>query len=177
MIIREARDSDLEDVLSVERAAFDSNIEAELARKLLEDNSAKPSLSLLAFKEERPVGHILFTKALLEPEASLTISLLAPMAVVPDAQKQGIGSELIKQGLALLTQAGVDLVFVLGYPTYYSRHGFKPAGALGFEATYPLPEKNADAWMVQELRPGVLGSAQGKIICANVMNKPEYWRE
>jgi putative acetyltransferase len=71
----------------------------------------------------------------------------------------------------------VDLVFVLGNPEYYPSFGFKPAGNLGFDEPYPIPEKNADAWMVQALRPGAIGTIGGKIICADKLNKPEYWRE
>ena len=83
--------------------------------------------------------------------------MLAPLAVVPECQKQGVGGTLVKHGLELLSKSGVDLVFVLGYPEYYTRHGFAPAGVRGFDAPYPIPEKNSDAWMVFELRPGVIG--------------------
>ncbi len=177
MIIRRALDSDLDDVLSVERAAFGADDEVNLVRELLGDASAKPIVSLIAFQESRALGHILFTKASLEAEAKLSISLLAPLAVVPDAQNQGIGGELIKCGLRLLSESGVDLVFVLGHPNYYSRYGFKPAGKLGFEAPYPIADKNSDAWMVLGLHPGVIGSISGKVACADKLNKPEYWCE
>ncbi len=178
--IREASNSDLEDVLFVERLAFGEEQEAELVRNLLNDPSANPILSLLAFQDDRPIGHILFTKADIRNNhniLSLSIAILAPLAVVPDAQKQGIGGKLIETGLQQLSKSGVALVFVLGYPEYYSRHGFKPAGRLGFDAPYPIPDKNADAWMVQALRPGVIASVSGRVICANTLNKPEYWRE
>ncbi len=180
MHIREASNSDLEDVLLVERLAFGEEQEAELVKHLVSDRSAYPILSLLAFKDERPVGHILFTKAHLrnnQNTLSVSIAILAPLAVVPDAQNQGIGGKLIKTGLELLSKSGVALVFVLGYPEYYSRHGFKPAGRLGFDAPYPIADKNADAWMVQALRPGAIGSISGEVICADTLNKPEYWRE
>ena len=179
MHIREALDSDLEDVWSVERMAFGQDTEAELVRDLLEDAGAKPLLSLLAFKDDRAVGHILFTTArLMNSPKTASIAILAPLAIVPDSQKQGIGGKLIERGLQLLSQSGVDLVFVLGYPEYYSRHGFKPAGNLGFEAPYPIPDKHADAWMVQSLGAGdMLGSVYGKVMCAEALNKPEYWRE
>lgn len=176
MDIREASESDLNDVLLVEREAFGGNSEAELVRELLEDPTAKPVLSLLAFKGDRPVGHILFTKARLS-NSSQKAAILVPLAVVPDSQKQGIGGKLIEEGLELLSKSGVELVFVLGYPEYYPRHGFQPAGSLGFDATYPIPEKDADAWMVRELSAGVIGSVRGKVICASTLNKPEYWRE
>lgn len=175
--VREALSPDLDDVLSVERAAFGSDKEASLARDLIVDSSAKPFLSLLAFQGSRAVGHILFTAAHLEPKAPLSISILAPLAVVPDAQKQGVGGRLIEQGVQLLSGSGVDLVFVLGHPDYYPRYGFEPAGKLGFDATYPIPEKNADAWMVRALRPDALGAFRGRVVCADKLNKAEYWRE
>ncbi|VEP12159.1 Uncharacterized N-acetyltransferase YjhQ [Hyella patelloides LEGE 07179] len=178
MYIREASDSDLNEVLLIERSAFGQDQEAELVRELLGDSSAKPILSLLAFKSDRPVGHILFTTAHLTNSKNTTsIAILAPLAIVPDAQKQGIGGKLIERGLQLLSKSGVDLVFVLGHPEYYPRHGFKPAGCLGFEAPYPISNENSDAWMVQALRPNVIGSVFGKVVCADALNKPEYWRE
>ena len=178
MYIREGSDADLNDILFVERAAFGQDEEAELVKNLLSDPSAKPLLSLLAFKSDRPVGHILFTTArLTKSQTTAAIAILAPLAVVPDAQKQGIGGKLIETGLQFLSKSGVDLVFVLGHPEYYPRHGFKPAGRLGFEAPYPILEKNADAWMVRATRPGIIGSVCGKVICADALNKPEYWLE
>ncbi|MDY6939307.1 MAG: N-acetyltransferase [Cyanobacteriota bacterium] len=177
MHIREALDSDLNDVLFIERAAFGEEDEAELVQNLLNDRSAQPLLSLLAFQDDRPVGHILFSKARLTHNPNISIALLAPLAVIPEAQKQGIGGKLIERGLELLSQSGVDLVFLAGYPSYYTRHGFQPATPLGFEPTYPMPEEYPDAWMVRALRPDVIGSVTGKVICADALDKPEYWRE
>ena len=178
MYIREATEKDLNDVLLIERLAFGYDKEANLVRALLYDPSAKPLLSLLAFKKDRAVGHILFTTAQLsDTRDKASIVILAPLAIVPDAQKQGIGGELIKQGLKRLSRSSVDLVCVLGHPEYYPRFGFTPAGRLGLEAPYPIPDEYADAWMVQALRPGVIGNISGKVICADALNKPEHWRE
>lgn len=178
MQIREAVETDLNDVLSIERLAFGYEKEAELVRELLHDPSAKPLLSLLALKKGRAVGHILFTSAhLSDSKDAASIVILAPLAIVPDSQKQGIGGKLIEHGLALLSRSGVDLVFVLGHPEYYPRYGFTPAGQIGFEAAYPIPDEHAGAWMVQALRSGVIGTVSGKIICADALNKPEHWRE
>lgn len=178
MYIREASDSDLNDVLNVVRLGFGGDCEAELVKDLLSDPSAKPILSLLAVIGDRAVGHILFTTAQLENTQNTTaIAILAPLAVVPDAQKQGIGGQLIETGLQILSKSGVDLVFVLGYPQYYRRHGFKPAVGLGFEPTYPIADEHTDAWMVQALRRDVIGSVCGRVICADALNKPQYWRE
>ena len=176
--IREAVDADLNDVLQIERLAFGYEKEADLVRDLLHDFSAKPVLSLLAFQKNRALGHILLTTAQLSgSQGSASIVILAPLAIVPDAQKQGIGGKLIEKGLEHLSKSGVDLVFVLGHPEYYPRYGFKPAGNLGFEAPYSIPDVHANAWMVQALRSGVIGSVSGKVICADALNKPEHWRE
>lgn len=178
MEIREAKKSDLKEVLLVEKLAFGYEKEAELVKSLLSDDTAKPLLSLLAFEDDRAVGHILFTNVRLnEREADLNMSILAPLAVLPDYQNMDIGGKLIREGLDLLKRSGVDLVFVLGHPGYYPRFGFNPAGKLGFEAPYHIPDEHADAWMVQELRSGIIGSVRGKIICSDELNKPEHWRE
>jgi putative acetyltransferase len=177
MRIQEATLADLTDILFVEREAFGKEKEADLTRDLLADPTAKPFLSLLAYIEGQPAGHILFTKAVISEAPTVRVSLLAPLAVVPKFQRQGIGGALIKKGLSLLSKQGVDLVFVLGHPAYYPRHGFTPAGRLGFEAPYPIPEKDANAWMVQALRPNIIGVVSGKLLCSNALNKPEHWRE
>lgn len=118
MIIRTALESDLESVLMVERAAFGSAEIPDLVRDLLSDPSAKPFLSLLAFQNKQPMGHLLFTRARLESPVTTTIFLLAPLAVIPEAQSQGIGTRLMVHGLEVLSKSGTDLVFVLGHPTY-----------------------------------------------------------
>ena len=178
MRIREVNDLDIHNVLLVEKEAFGYDKEANLVNDLLSDPSAKPLYSFLAINNDKAVGHILFTSALIEgTQNDASISLLAPLAVIPDFQKQGVGGKLVEHGLQHLTNAGVDLVFVLGHPGYYPRYGFEPAGVQGFEAPYPIPEEHANAWMVQELRPGVIGSVSGKVKCADMLHKPEHWRE
>ena len=178
MQVRDATDADWEAVLSVEREAFGYDKEAQLVKDLLGDPSAKPLFSFLAVNGDEAVGHVLFTSARLEgAPGNVSISLLAPLAVIPGYRKQGIGGKLIAHGLRVLAKSGVDLVFVLGHPAYYPRYGFQPAGERGFEAPYPIPDEHADAWMVQELHAGVLGRVSGKVRCADMLDKPEHWRE
>jgi len=150
----------------------------ELVNGLFDDKTAMPLLSLVAVENDQLVGHILFTKAILEGiDKPVAIQLLAPLAVLPDAQTKRVGSKLIKEGLSQLRRLDVDLVFVLGHPEYYPRCGFAPAGVLGFEAPYPIPAEHAGAWMVQELKEGVIGSVKGKIQCSEVLDQPQHWRE
>lgn len=77
---------------------------------------------------------------------------------------------------------GVGMVRTQIYLTERQRdesgsRGFSPAALLGFQAPYPIPNEHADAWMVQPLRPDVIGSVTGKVICSDELNKPEHWRE
>ena len=181
MLIRSADKSDLDAVLYVEKQAFGEEERGEiveLVTALLNDPSAKPMLSLLAIHEDKVVGHVLFTKAEVSHSGEpVPAAILAPLAVVPEAQSQEIGTRLVREGLRLLSESGVELVFVLGHPTYYPRAGFRPAGVLGFEAPYPIPDEVAEAWMVQELRHGLIGRVSGKVVCAQALDRPEYWRE
>jgi putative acetyltransferase len=179
--IRKTAPSDLDAVLELETRAFGNQHGPEIADLVIQltaDPTAKPMLSLLAEESGRPVGHILFTSVrIAEAESPISAAILAPLAVVPEAQKMGIGGRLIDEGLRLLSESGVCLVFVLGHPDYYPRQGFKPAGILGFDAPYPIAEKNADAWMILELRPGVIGRVKGRVLCAEALDRPEHWRE
>jgi putative acetyltransferase len=177
MYIRKASDSDLNNILSVLHKRFGHGKEVGMVKALLVDPNAKPILSLIAFKDQQAVGYILFTKAHLTKRKETTvISILAPLAIVPNTQ-QGIGGKLIESGLQILSDSGVDLVFVLGDPDYYSRYGFCPAANIGFSAPYPIPDDYQAAWMVQALYPGVMGTVSGKVICSDELNKAEYWQK
>ena len=174
--IRNTIDTDLDDILHINRVAFGQDEEADLVVDLLEDDSARPLVSLLALNDGKAVGHILFTNIQLGNDGP-PAAILAPMAVLPGQQKIGIGGRLVRAGLEQLKTSGVALVFVLGWPDYYPRHGFRPAGIQGFDAPYPIAEENAEAWMVLELIPGAIGNTHGKINCADSLNRPELWTE
>jgi putative acetyltransferase len=166
--IVQASAADTDAVLSVERAAFAREDEAELVAALLQDHTAQPSLSLLAFWENKPAGHALFTRVVLAgPSRQVPASILAPLAVVPELQRQGVGRALIEHGANLLAASGTQLL--------YTRCGFTPAVPHGLRAPYPIvPE---EAWMVRPLAPNILGSVTGVIACAESLAKPEYWHE
>ena len=182
MNLRETTKLEIGTILDIHRKAFGENKGPEIAslvEGLLCDQTAKPFLSLIAINNNnKAVGHILYTKAKLnQANETASVQLLAPLAVLPEAQDQGVGGQLIKEGLRRLKKAGVELVFVLGHPDYYPKYGFKPAGALGYEAPYPIPEEHAGAWMVQALCSGVMGKVGGKVQCSDVLNQPQHWRE
>lgn len=181
MKIRIATESDRSEILNIHKQAFgveEGPVISKLVDDLLDDETAKPILSLVAVDNNKLIGHILYTKAIVtQTEASVSAQLLAPLAILPDVQKSGIGQKLINEGLSQLKSSGTELVFVLGHPTYYPRCGFVPAGKQGFEAPYPIPDEHSGAWMVQELNGAVLGNIKGKVKCSKILDEPQYWRE
>jgi putative acetyltransferase len=178
MRIRPARPQDRAAVLAVETAAFPSPAEADLVAALLDDPSAPPVLSLLAEESGVPIGHVLFSGAtLVGAGRPIPAALLAPLAVVPQRQRQGIGLALIEAGIATLAAGDAELVFVLGHIDYYPRGGFRPALPLGLRPPYAIDPAVSDAWMVRALRGGLLGSVSGTLHCADALMHPELWRE
>jgi len=165
----------LDQVLAVEKAAFSTHEEAELTEALLNDASAQPCLSLLAFHNQRAIGHILFTHARLERYDQYKVTILAPLAVVPAYQKQGVGARLITAGLEILRTRGLDLVFVLGHMDYYPRFGFIPAHPFAIAAPHPRPAKYRDAWMVYPIGQGIEGQLNTTVRCCEAFDRPEHW--
>ena len=178
LTILEGTDDDLDAVLDVERRAFGQDTEANLVRELLVDATAAPLLSLLAVKDGKPVGHVLFTAVAVDgAERPVCASILAPLAVAPEAQGRGFGSRLVEDGLDRLARSGVELVFVLGDPNYYGRFGFAPARRRGLEAPYELPPAYAEAWMVKTTGETDVASISGSVRCAEALSRPDLWRE
>jgi putative acetyltransferase len=85
------------------------------------------------------VGHILFTPVVVEGRPALGMGL-APLAVLPGRQRQGIGSQLVRRGLDSLRERGCPFVVVVGHPEYYPRFGFEPALRVPKILTSFLPE-------------------------------------
>ncbi|MDH6354886.1 putative acetyltransferase [Dysgonomonas sp. PH5-45] len=177
--IRETNISDLENIIDIETQAFGYNKEAKLVAELLTDKTAEPIVSLLAIYNGEAVGHILFTRAYFyDQEEQPIMHILAPLAVKPEYQRQGVGGMLIQAGIKKLQEKGSSLVFVLGHKDYYPKYGFIPdAAQLGYPAPYPIPKEYSDYWMVQAISPKSFGIGKGKIRCSDVLNKPEHWRD
>lgn len=174
--IRKTTVGDLAEIMRVEEEAFGYPKEAELVNDLLNDPTAEPRLSLLAFDGDEAIGHILFTTVKITG-SDIVASILAPLAVVPKSQKKGVGGKLINAGLGLLREAGVSIVFVLGHPTYYPKYGFVPVHPYVINAPYPIPEEYRDAWMMQILDGTAPDSISGTVTVSDQLGKPEHWRE
>ena len=116
-------------------------------------------MSLVAVRDDLIVGHILFTPVTIESEGRELAALgLAPMAVLPEQQRQGIGSLLVNVGLNRCRKEGLACVVVLGHPEYYPRFGFVPASHYGIKCEYDVPD---EVFMAIELEDGALDGRSG----------------
>ncbi len=146
--IRPEANKDIDGIRRVNEQAFGQKAEAELIDNLRQRKTI--TLSLVADTKGQIIGHILFSPVTVESdESSFHAITLAPMAVLPAYQHKGIGSQLVRTGLEECRLLGHDLVFVVGYPEYYTRFGFVQARPKGFDCEFEVPD---EAWMVLELK-------------------------
>jgi putative acetyltransferase len=142
-------------------AAFTRENEARLVESLRGTPAFIPELSLVAHDGTRPVAHILFTRIVVRDGGEIREALaLAPLAVLPELQKRGFGSALVRHGLAAARELGHRVVIVLGHPDYYPRFGFVPAPPLGI---HPPFAARSEAFMALALQPGALQSFRGRV--------------
>jgi putative acetyltransferase len=159
-VIREERLEDRDAIRAVNRAAFGGETEARLVDLLRE--AGEFIVSLVSLREDHVVGHVLFSRIWVEtPGGRIAAASLAPMAVLPEWQRRGVGSELVRRGLELCGERGVPFVVVLGHPEYYPRFGF--SAELARRLTSPYSSAGA-AWMAVELRAGSLEGVNGRVV-------------
>lgn len=161
MVIRMERPEDREAVFAVNLTAFGGEFEPKLVDGLRKSPSFIPELSLVAAVDGLVAGYILFIRLVILNGATEHSALgLAPLAVEPGRQNQGIGTALVRTGLVQGARLGHSLVFVVGRPEYYGRFGFVPARARGFEVGFPVPD---NTFMVRELVPGAMAGVCGLV--------------
>ncbi|WJH36624.1 N-acetyltransferase [Paenibacillus sp. CC-CFT747] len=153
-IIRTETEEDYAGVREVNIRAFGNREEeANLVDRIRKSEGFLPSLSLVAEEEGKINGHMLISKAEVVEEGNVhEVLVLAPIAVEPSRQKQGIGSRLIEEGLSRCRQLEYDVLLLIGHPEYYPRFGFRPARPFGVELKqFPVPD---EVFMSLELKEG-----------------------
>jgi putative acetyltransferase len=149
---------DVDGVRIVHERAFDGPVEAAIVDAL---RGSPEAVSLVAAAGDRIVGHILFSPVRIDGARLETVVFgLGPVAVLPELQRQGIGSQLVRAGLDLCRSLGHDAVVVVGHPEYYPRFGFAPADTRGLRYEHTVPR---EAFMVLELRTGSLPLSGGVV--------------
>ncbi|MFH7027351.1 MAG: GNAT family N-acetyltransferase [Heteroscytonema crispum UTEX LB 1556] len=149
MNIRRETLPDYAAIAEVNILAFGQKNEAQLVNKIRDSDCYIPDLALVAEVDGVVVGHILFSYIDLVDEERLQVLGLAPMAVRPQFQRQGIGSKLVQTGLEIADAMGEAIVILLGHPQFYSRFGFQPSVSYKIESPFEVPE---DVFMVKPLK-------------------------
>jgi putative acetyltransferase len=151
--IRPERPADLAAIRDVNRRAFGQDDEGAIVDALRSHGAA--SLSLVATIDERVVGHIMYSPVEL---AGISGAGLGPMAVLPEHQREGIGSRLVETGNERLRHAGCPFVVVLGHAGFYPRFGFKPARPLGIRCEWDVPD---DVFLILLFEPARMRAVSG----------------
>jgi putative acetyltransferase len=157
MDIRFEKPEDANAVRNVHVAAFQRENEANLVEQL---RGIASTFSFVAVEAEQVLGHVFYSPVELEGEwvNPLCILGLAPVAVLPNRQRQGIGTLLIRHSLAECARQGCKAVVVLGHPEYYPRFGFTSAQKKGFRSEYTVPD---EVFMVLELESDAFKGCSG----------------
>lgn len=164
--IRTETADDYRQVAEVITAAFQSDEfsgheETQLVEKLRKSAAFVPELSLVAVADHQIVGHILLTRAFITHGEQTFPSLsLAPVSVLPEFQRQGIGSQLIKEAHQRAKDLGFTSVIVLGHEEYYPRFGYKPTSQYAIELPFGAPPENC---MIVALTNNGLDGVSGKV--------------
>ena len=157
IIVRPEEPADHASIRKVIRLAFGREAEARLVDGLRAGGYSR--LALVAQVGQDVTGHILFSRLPIVTNDKVVEALaLAPLAVVPSRQRQGIGSHLVREGLRACAENGHRIVVVLGHPGYYPRFGFSAKLAQQLESPF-----RGDSFMALELVPGAMGGISGRV--------------
>ena len=151
--IREEHPGDVTAVRDVNRRAFGQDQEGNIVEALRLNGAAL--LSLVATLDGQVVGHIMYSSLSVGDDQG---AALGPMAVLPEHQRQGIGSQLIEAGNRKLKEAGCPFIVVVGHAEYYPRFGFRPASTYGITCEWEVPD---NVFMALALDPGKMQGVAG----------------
>ena len=162
MDLREERPGDRNAVRELHLAAFGDHgrVVADLVDELRESVTTDNGLSLVAEDSGEVVGHVMFTRSLLDaPPRLVEVQVLSPLAVRPERQGQGIGSALIRAGMQVMAERSVPVVFLEGNPAYYSRLGFVAGAEQGFrKPSLRIPDAAFQAIRLPAHQPWMTGT-------------------
>lgn len=160
--IRREEEQDYDKVYNVIKLAFENaehtdHNEQNLVTRLRKSESFIPELSIVAEKDNKIIGYILFTKINIGNNEGVA---LAPLAVLPEFQRKEVGSKLIIEGHKIAKELGYKVSVVLGHEKYYPRFGYSKASLYNIKAPFEVPE---EAFMVIELKENQLNYISGKV--------------
>jgi putative acetyltransferase len=175
--IRAAESRDRESIRDLHMQAFpqsENKIVARLALELMREESVPDTLSLVAEGGGEVLGHIAFSPLSVDEDKSWLGYLLGPLAVRPEHQDRGIGTQLVKAGMEQLSRQGVHVVIVYGDPEYYTRFGFEADVAERYLPPYKL--QYPFGWLAKVLHEGASDSTEVvPISCVAPLCNPALW--
>jgi putative acetyltransferase len=155
--VRKEQSGDVAAIRRVNLLAFGQPREARMVDRIR--LHCRQAVSLVALEGRKVLGHILFSPAVIRSGSRTLRGMgLAPMAVLPEHQRRGIGSRLVITGLGYLFRKQCPFVIVLGHPDYYPRFGFERAGLYGVRSEWEVPD---EAFMILPLNPSALRGISG----------------
>jgi len=176
MNIRLAQETDLDSILKVIETAF-SDEENKVIMNLVQELSREvtsPSIkSLIAEVDNQVIGYVSYSPIFLNFDTSISGYILAPLAVSPEHQKQGVGSNLINAGIDMLTKEGADVLLVYGDPAYYGRFGFEEEIGRSFVPPYTL--QYPFGWTGMMLNDTLVPEQPIQFESVSALSKPDLW--
>ena len=168
ILIRHETPDDYESITQINNAAFGRKNESLLVENLRKTTLFNTQLSLVAEYYSRLIGHILFYPVKIKNNrGGFEMLALAPMSVLPEFQKKGVGAMLIRRGLKIAKELGYKSVNVLGHAEYYPKFGFEPANKWGIRPPFPVEDIY---FMAQELVPEALENTGGVVVYPDEFN-------
>jgi len=176
MNIRHFQKTDLDSILTVIETAFsdeENKVIMNLVQELHQETSSPSIKSLVAEVDNEMIGYVSFSPIFLKSDSSISGYILAPLAISPEHQKQGIGSSLIKSGIDILTQDGAGVLLVYGDPAFYGRFGFNEE--IGRTFTPPYPLEYPFGWTGMMLNGTTAPEEPIQFECITALSKPDLW--
>ena len=176
MKIRLAQKADLESIQRVVETAFsdeESRVIGNFASDLSSETTNPAIKSLIAEVDGQLIGYVSYSPIFQKSGSGISGYILAPLAVSPELQKQGVGSRLIKSGIDMLSADGVDVLLVYGDPEYYGRFGFMEDIGRSFVPPYPL--EYPFGWLGMMLNRADVPKMPLRFECVQALNDPDLW--
>jgi putative acetyltransferase len=176
MNIRLTQETDLDSFLKVIETAFsdeENKVIMNLVQELSRETTSPSIKSLVAEVDNQVIGYVSYSPIYLKSDNNITGYILAPLAVSSEHQKTGVGSNLIKSGIDMLTEDDAAVLLVYGDPAYYGRFGFNEEIGRSFVPPYPL--EYPFGWTGMMLNQTVVPEEPIQFECVSALSKPDLW--
>ena len=176
MNTRNAQETDLDSILKVVETAFsdeENKVIMNLVQELHQETTSYSIKSLVAEIDNQVIGYVSYSPIFLKSDSNISGYILAPLAVSPEHQKKGVGSNLINAGIDMLTKDGAGVLLVYGDPNYYGQFDFKGEIGQSFVPAYAL--QYPFGWTGMMLNEIPVPEQPIQFDCVSALSKPDLW--